>query len=344
MSSRLKDIAAETGISPTAVSYVLNGRGNKVSLATREKVLRAASRLGYRPNSSARAVRQGWHGALALIMSPSPHRSLLTPELMLGITAELSRSRLRLLVDYVNDDQLTSEKSLPRLLRERACDGMLLNYSTHVPPMLAELAERFRLPTVWINARHDFNSVCPDDFGAARLATETLLSKGRRRVAYYDAGFNSAVSSGNLHFSKLDRRAGYEAAMQTAGLPCELLLDPEPPLPASFTRRQSVVACAERLHVVFRRRRPAPPDAVVCYGGWDFPILRQVLAELHADPELVTFGFNDNAFNDHLVNGLVVPFEEIGRRAVAMLLRRISNPAPVPSEIVPFRWGDTSSC
>jgi len=338
MSTRLKDIAALTGVSPTAVSYVLNGRGGKVAPATREKVLRAADRLGYRPNGAARAVREGRHGAVALIMSPFAHRSLLAPELMSGIHRELSRHNLRLLVDYIADEHLTSETTLPRLLRERACDGMLLNYHAHVPPMLAELTERFRLPTVWLNARQDFNSVYPDDFGAAKLATETLLSEGRRRVAYVDSTYNDAIANGNFHFSKRDRRAGYEAAMQAAGLPVELIFDET----AAPSRRENIAAFHAQLLARFQRRRPAPPDAIVCYGGWDLGVLRQIQTQLNLDLAILSFGIGDSALNNQLTRGLIVPLEEIGARAITMLLRRLENSAPIPSEVIPFRWVDAS--
>ena len=340
MSARLIDIAAKAGISHAAVSYVLNGRPCKVGAAMREKILKTADRLGYRPNNSARAVRMGRHGAVALIMSHNTHHSLLAPELMSGVARELARNRLRMLVDYVADEQLTSEKFLPRLLRERGCDGMLLNYSAGVPPMLGELAERFQLPTVWLNSRNDFNSVHPDDFGAARLATETLLAGGHRRVAYLDAMFNATLASGDLHFSKPARRAGYEAAMRAARRAPELLLDLVTP---GLGRRDAVAASVAGLRAVFNRRRPAPSTAVIAYGAWDIGVLRQIPDGPGRAVEIMSFGHNDNALNDQCVRGLVVPLGEIGARAVAMLLRRIANPAPVPSEVVPFRWADAAS-
>ena len=339
MSIRLKDIAAETGVTPSTVSYVLNGRDKKIGSATRDKVLRAAVRLGYRPNSSARAIRQGRHGAIALIMSPGSHRSFLSPELLLGITGELTRSNLRLLVDYVTDEQLTSEKTLPHLLRERACDGMLLNYQAHIPPMLGELTERFRLPTVWLNASHDYNSVYPDDFGAAKLATETLLAEGRRRIAYSDSNFNSAAAAGDIHFSKHARRAGYEAAMQAAGLPTELLLDPVTP-GTLLSRYEKIAIGAKIFRAVFNRRRPAPPDAVIAYGGWEIECLRQIFSERDREIPLITFGLNDHQLKDSLLRGLVIPFEDVGCHAVTMLLQRIANPESLPSKVIPFRWCD----
>ena len=51
------DIAQRVGVSRTAVSFVLNNRDDgSVSPATRERILRAADELGYRPHAGARAL------------------------------------------------------------------------------------------------------------------------------------------------------------------------------------------------------------------------------------------------------------------------------------------------
>lgn len=54
------DVARTAGVSATTVSYVLSGtrsRTNRISEATRERVLDAVEEIGYVPNQSARALR-----------------------------------------------------------------------------------------------------------------------------------------------------------------------------------------------------------------------------------------------------------------------------------------------
>lgn len=55
----LRDVAERAGVSITTVSRILNGRETGVPIRddTRERILRAASDLGYRPNMLARALR-----------------------------------------------------------------------------------------------------------------------------------------------------------------------------------------------------------------------------------------------------------------------------------------------
>ncbi|OHV45384.1 LacI family transcriptional regulator [Parafrankia soli] len=54
------DVAAVAGVSRATVGFVLNRtRGQTISEGTRERVLEAALRLGYRPNSAAQALASG---------------------------------------------------------------------------------------------------------------------------------------------------------------------------------------------------------------------------------------------------------------------------------------------
>ena len=52
---RIKDIAAQTGVSPGTVDRVLHNRGN-VAPAVRERILRVMEEMGYEPNIAARSL------------------------------------------------------------------------------------------------------------------------------------------------------------------------------------------------------------------------------------------------------------------------------------------------
>lgn len=76
MAVTLRDIARHVGVSHATVSFVLNHRTDMgITDATRQRVLRAAQELGYRPNRAARALTTGKTEMLAvcvpsLILSP----------------------------------------------------------------------------------------------------------------------------------------------------------------------------------------------------------------------------------------------------------------------------------
>lgn len=76
------DVARRAGVSTAVVSYVFNDGPRGVAPATREKVLRAATELGYRPNRVARALRSGATGFIGI----------LTPDSSIPFFAELTRA------------------------------------------------------------------------------------------------------------------------------------------------------------------------------------------------------------------------------------------------------------
>ncbi|MET9971051.1 LacI family DNA-binding transcriptional regulator, partial [Streptomyces sp. NPDC006356] len=64
------DVAREAGVSRATVGFVLNRTtGQTISQSTRERVLDAAQRLGYRPHSAARTLRSG-RSRLVLLVLP----------------------------------------------------------------------------------------------------------------------------------------------------------------------------------------------------------------------------------------------------------------------------------
>ncbi|MEU8525914.1 MULTISPECIES: LacI family DNA-binding transcriptional regulator [Streptomyces] len=61
----IRDVAQATGLSITTVSHALSGKG-QIAAATRDRVLRAAEELGYRPDPVARGLVSGRTGILGL--------------------------------------------------------------------------------------------------------------------------------------------------------------------------------------------------------------------------------------------------------------------------------------
>ncbi|MGW6864839.1 LacI family DNA-binding transcriptional regulator [Streptomyces sp. NPDC054901] len=69
MAVTLADVARRSGTSTAVVSYVMNNGPRPVAPTTREKVLKAAAELGYRPNRIARALRSRTSGVVGLVLA-----------------------------------------------------------------------------------------------------------------------------------------------------------------------------------------------------------------------------------------------------------------------------------
>ena len=76
----IRDVAAAVGLSPTTVSHALNGKG-RVDPATRDRVAKTAKQLGYRPDRTARRLRSGRSGAIALLL-PFVERDIARDEML----------------------------------------------------------------------------------------------------------------------------------------------------------------------------------------------------------------------------------------------------------------------
>ncbi len=317
--SGLKDVAERSGTSVSTVSMVLNGRGAHYAARTRERIRRAVDELGYRPNAFARSVQCGRYGTVALVMSPEDHRSTLPSGVLKGISEALMARYLHLDVAYIPDAQLTSAATLPRLLREGSCDGMLLNYHAHVPPQLEELVERHRLPVVWINAKRAHDCVYPDDLGAGVRAAEALLAAGHRRIAYVDIMYHRAEHFDILHFSKTDRLDGYRQAMRQAGLPSICVL-PEDARDGSCAMQRLL-------------RGANPITAAIGYTHLDAEVIALAAARaglaIPADVSLVTFSGDNTPIGALKVTLMAIPERQVGQTAVEMLLEKIRNPRQV---------------
>ncbi|MCC6240201.1 MAG: LacI family DNA-binding transcriptional regulator [Phycisphaerales bacterium] len=327
-------VAQLSGVSLSTVSQVLGDRAHLFRAETREKVVRAAQKLGYRPNSSARAMRSGRLGAIGLLLSTEEHRSSLFEKMLVGIYDELVRQNLRLNVARFPDKALTDEGFVPQILREWSCDGLLINYNALIPPRMVELIQNYKIPSVWINSQRDTDAIRPDDFGAGVIATEYLLKLGHRRIAY-------ASYSGGGHYSTTDRRDGYAHAMKQAGLAPQII---GAQTGSSFERSQRIQASRQWLEQSDR------PTAVITYAGSTaLPIIMAAIGELGMrvprDLSLVTF--DDSLFDDCglAVSTMVIPEYELGQTAARMLEQKIKTSGQsLPSQVLTMQLVQGNSC
>ncbi|MEV7393017.1 LacI family DNA-binding transcriptional regulator [Streptomyces sp. NPDC091215] len=175
----IRDVARAAGVSPAAVSKVLND-GYGVSAAMREKVLHAVAELGYRPNAAARAMRGRSHtiGIVADIRAP------IVAQITEGIEEELRDSSLDILLAPVGSDPERQRSSIDAMLN-RKLDGLILIVPALTRTELETLGQS--IPTVLIG-RHgggrQFDSVMDDDMAGAGLAVEHLVELGHERISH----------------------------------------------------------------------------------------------------------------------------------------------------------------
>ncbi len=246
MNARIEDVAREAGVSTATVSRALRGLPN-VSEETRASVISVAQRLGYVVSRSASRLASGRTFAIAVI-APFMERWFFA-QAVSAIETELRQSGFDALLiglSQPDDGRPTFE---PDALRGRV-DGVVV---LTVPVTGSELdgIRGLSLPTVFVGAAvPGAMSVRIDDITVARIATEHLLELGHTRIAYVGGDPAQPIN----FTAPADRRAGWLAAMRSAGL--------EPPhehdLVGHFTPQGGLVA-GQRLLALKH-----PPTGIVC--------------------------------------------------------------------------------
>lgn len=309
-------IADELGLSRVAVSQALRGTG-RIPETTRRRILAAAKRLGYRGNASARAVRSGRHGAVALLTSDGPTTSSALDHRFIGrVQRRLARLDTLFAIASVGDEELADEARVAELLARLSVDGLFLGQEHALPRVFLRLLRHYHVPWVWLNYVERSNAVYPDERLAGRLLTEHLLGLGHLRIAYVDSGYGIDPAP---HYSRTDRYAGYEEALQASGGEPLLVTTP----PGSERKIQIVEVLRGELS---KRRRPT---AFIAYSaGMAISVLfAAVQAGLAVPRDLSICCFSsggrivDPAGNR--MTAAIIPWGEISHRAADMLFERI---------------------
>ena len=126
---KLKELAAELGLSQTTVSRALNGYP-EVAESTRQRVDEAARRYGYRANANARRLATGQAGAIgvALPLQRSLHFGPHVSEFLSGISERLAQQEIDIVVAPIEaDDEMPVYR---RLAASKRVDAVIISAPT----------------------------------------------------------------------------------------------------------------------------------------------------------------------------------------------------------------------
>ena len=249
MAIRLKDIAADVGVSTITVSKVLRNKPD-VGEETRKRVLQRVRELNYRPNLLARGLASGHSNTVGLIVPDLVHTFF--AEFAKGLKAGLRKRGYQLVLASAEEEPEMEIEEIDNLLA-RGVDALLVASCQTKPEGLRSLLHA-NLPYVLIDRvlpNLPTHFVGTDDFLAGSLATEHLVSLRRRAIAHIG---NNEVSTG------ADRFRGFKDALRLAGLPLnERLIVHSSRLEESGDR-----VGYEAMGTLLKLKKR--PDAVFCYN------------------------------------------------------------------------------
>lgn len=209
----IADVARVAGVSKGLVSFALNDRPG-VAPDTRQRILAAASDLGWTPSLSARSLSVGRAFACGLVIGRSPDviaADPFFPSFIAGLEDEFSVTGQALVLAVATPGRQEAA-TYRSLADDRRVDGVLVTDVRAGDERIALLAQ-LGLPAVTLgvpDVDSPFTSVSADDGAGIRLAVEHVASLGHRRVAHV------AGPSDMLHAQR--RAAAFRAAADAAGL------------------------------------------------------------------------------------------------------------------------------
>lgn len=321
----LKELARKLGLSPTTVSRALNGYP-EVNETTRERVVAAAKRHNYRPNTRAIRLATGRAMAIGHVIPIASKHEMVNPvfaDFIAGAGETYSRAGYDMVLSVGPDDDDE------RIYRDLHARGTVDGFIVHAPRMndrrlalLTEIGLPFvvhgratgtELPYSWIDVNNR---------RAFQRATEFLLDLGHRRIALVNG----------LEFMDfaIRRRTGYLDALAARGIVTD---------PALMSSEEMTELRGYRAARTMLERTDAPTAFLVASMISGLGVRRAIEERgLHLGRDVAVIIHDDEL--SYLRNGDDVPIytatrssvREAGRQAAEMLLDIIARPETAPQQ------------
>lgn len=208
-----REVAARAGVSRTTVSFVLNGaQSDKISPATRERVLEAARELGYVPDAAARTLVSGKTGTIGLVVSRAEHIGVdaFIPQALHGLSRVSARHGYRLLIETSEDDGHAYDYD--QLVRAKQIDGLVvLNPDPRDQRLDALISTGYPISLIGSFPHPDAVAVSIDSVTAMDQATTHLIGLGHTQIGFIHYRAMRDLTTGG-------RFRGYRAALERNGI------------------------------------------------------------------------------------------------------------------------------
>lgn len=318
MSIKLEDIAKETGFSISTVSRVLSNSSYRVSEPIREKVLRAAADMGYEPNIAARSLRTDRTNTVGILVDDL--LSPFTPPIVRGIQDFLHEHGFLSLI--VNSDwDPDQEQSAIKTLLSRPVDGIIFVEYSH--QTTSDVLERSNKPRVFVHRLFGSpiqNSVVPDDYYGAGLATSHLIGLGHTRIAY--------INGPESWHTCRARLSGYKdtLANQKLSFDASLVQPGDWEIESGYAAATNLLRLANRPTAIFAANDAMALGAI--YAIQD--------AGLKVPEDVAVVGYDNRNFTNTVrprITTVNMPVIEMGGVAAELLLKQIAEGRKEEDEI-----------
>lgn len=332
----LTDIAQACGVSRATVSLVLRG-SPLVHTDTRQRVQAEMQRQGYVYNRAAANLRQRVSSTVALLINDLSNPFF--AEFAAGVDEALGERGYVTLLGCSNESAKRQQDVLGSLVQQNPAAIILSPAEVSTAADVAAAIGQ-RTPLLVFNRVPDgeappgfgFEFLGLDNRNGARLATEHLLARGHRRIAFFGGHADSS--------SCRERRLGYQDALAAAGIEAEpgWMIETAPTRLDACARTEALFALTPL------------PTAAVCYN--DAVALGLMLGLAHhgrrPGVDFALTGFDDipeAAVSMPPLTTLCAEPRARGRQAAQIVLAQVGRAAPTAHTpvVVPVRLVERES-
>ncbi len=314
----LKKLAKELNLSPSTVSRALRD-SHEISQETKDRVKAMAIKHGFQPNPHASSLRQSKSNTIAVIV-PEIQNNFFS-QVLNGVEEVAQQKGYHVLI-YLTHENHSREEDIVNLLRNGRVDGLMIsvsNTTTNYDHLQA--CQKAGMPLVF------FDRVCEnikvprvttDDAEAAFKATEHLLKRGCKKIAFLSMSGNLSISS--------RRKSGYLKALTKHGL----------------AGNEMVLECGpddetNRLYIRELLQSKQKPDGIFAAVEKFAVNTYEVCQELHISvpTQLKVISFSNlsaTALFDPPLSTIVQPAYKIGKEAAAILFKIVEKKMLLPEE------------
>lgn len=202
----IKDIARELCISVSTVSRALADDKN-IRRETKEKVLEAAQRLGYRPNPVATNLKYGHTNTVGIIVP-----EMVTPfasKVINGVQDVLYTHGIKVIIANSEEDPEKEKENL-RLMERFMVDGIIISQCSYKQNLEEyRQLQQAEMPLVFydrIPHGMEVSQVLVDDYMKSFFLVEELIRSGRKNIVH--------IQGPDYIYNSIERSKGYQDAMQ----------------------------------------------------------------------------------------------------------------------------------
>lgn len=332
----VKDVARVAEVSIGTVSRVFNNHHN-VTEEVRQRVLRAASELGYSGQSGHEArARENGHSRLIkelgfIYYSSTNEQMMANPfwsHILYGAESAARKANIKVTYRAISEFAQDAD-ALLEALAQMKLGGILLVGPAELATI--SLIKELKLPLLLVDncvPGLPVDAVLSDNFEGARTAVDYLISEGHTRIGFIGGPTIKGPRPINKIYTIERRAAGYRTALRDAGLPVNYDWYEE----GNLTPEGGYEACKRLL----AKHDTLPFSALFCANDATaigaMKALREADLRIPEDVSLV--GFDDIEMVEHLTPALTtmrVDKEALGYIAVKHLLMRVADPDAVSS-------------